>query len=274
MRSPIRHALTIAGSDSSGGAGVLADTRTFAAFDVLGCAAITAITAQNTTGVRRWEPVSPALVADQMKAVLEDIPVAAAKTGMLATESTVVAVAETWRQAGLVIPLVVDPVMESSSGSELLDRGGVEALRRVLLPLATVLMPNEPEAHRLLAATLPLSPEDCVDQLAALAGPEPTVVLTGGQGDGTSARDLVRLPDGRKLWLEAPRIRTSCDHGTGCTLSAAVCALLALGLEMEQALRCAKSYLTEALERAKPVGQGRSGVDHLWTREPRGDDHG
>jgi hydroxymethylpyrimidine/phosphomethylpyrimidine kinase len=258
-------ALTIAGSDSGGGAGIQADLRTFAAHGLLGCTAITAITAQNTLTVARADALDPTLVTAQMDAVLADLPVRAAKTGMLATSAIVRAVASRWASVDEAIPLVVDPVMVSTGGDRLLDADAVDAVRRLLLPMATVLTPNLPEAAALLGVEHISNPEDAVAALAALCGPQTTVVLKGGHRVGSPrAADLVRLPDGHHFWLDAPRIDTRCDHGTGCTFAAAITANLALGLPVRSALIEAKGYLTGAMHLAVPVGSGHSPVDHLW----------
>ncbi|MCB9730487.1 MAG: bifunctional hydroxymethylpyrimidine kinase/phosphomethylpyrimidine kinase [Deltaproteobacteria bacterium] len=258
-------ALTIAGSDSGGGAGIQADLRTFAAHGLLGCTAVTAITAQNTLTVTHAQALDASLVVAQLDAVLADLPIRAAKTGMLATAAIVRAVASYWAGLERPLPLVVDPVMVSTGGDRLLDPDAIDAMRRLLLPLATVLTPNLPEAAALLGADEVADPEDCVAALAALCGPHTTVVLKGGHRDWSPrAADLVRLPDGRHFWLDAPRIDTRCDHGTGCTFAAAIAANLALGLELRDALLAAKQYLTGAMRTAAPLGAGHSPVDHLW----------
>jgi hydroxymethylpyrimidine/phosphomethylpyrimidine kinase len=258
-------ALTIAGSDSGGGAGIQADLRTFAAHGLLGCTAITAITAQNTLTVTRADALDPELVTAQIDAVLADLPVRAAKTGMLATSAIVRAVASRWASVDPAIPLVVDPVMVSTNGDRLLDADAIDAVRRLLLPMATVLTPNLPEAAALLGVDDIANPEDAIAALSAIAGPGVTIVLKGGHRHASPrAADLVRLPGGRHLWLDAPRVDTRCDHGTGCTFAAAITANLALGLELQTALIEAKRYLTGAIHLAVPVGAGHSPVDHLW----------
>ncbi|MEZ4266690.1 MAG: bifunctional hydroxymethylpyrimidine kinase/phosphomethylpyrimidine kinase [Myxococcota bacterium] len=258
-------ALTIAGSDSGGGAGIQADLRTFAAHGLLGCTAITAITAQNTLAVTRADAMDPSLVVAQIDAVLADLPVRAAKTGMLATSAIVRAVASRWASADEAIPFVVDPVMVSTGGDRLLDADAIDAVRRLLLPMATVLTPNLPEAAALLGVEHVANAEDAVAALAALCGPQTTVVLKGGHRlSSPRAADLVRLPDGHHFWLDAPRIDTRCDHGTGCTFAAAITANLALGHSVRNALIEAKRYLTGAMHLAVPVGAGHAPVDHLW----------
>ncbi|MCC6625022.1 MAG: bifunctional hydroxymethylpyrimidine kinase/phosphomethylpyrimidine kinase [Deltaproteobacteria bacterium] len=260
-------ALTIAGSDSGGGAGIQADLRTFAAHGLLGCTAITAVTAQNTRGVVAWEAVSPALVGAQIAAVLGDLPVSAMKTGMLGTRAVITAVVEAIAAHGSTLPLVVDPVMVATSGDRLLDADASATLVAELLPRATVITPNRPEAVALsgLAEAAPV--EEHAEAIARMA-PRATVVIKGGHravGDTSArARDLVRSPDGRTWLLEAPWIETRATHGTGCTLSAAIAARLALGDTVEAALVAARAYLTGALSHALPMGAGHGPVDHLW----------
>ena len=257
-------ALTIAGSDSGGGAGIQADLRTFSAHRVFGTSALTAITAQNTCGVTAWEAVSPGLVQAQIEAVLGDLPVRAAKTGMLATAPIIEAVAATWERLGVGIPLVVDPVMVATSGDRLIDEAAVATLRERLLPVAAVLTPNRPEAAVLTGLPWETAPEVLAARLAELA-PRAVVVVKGGHrvGRGGDAVDLVRMPDGALHELSAPWVETTSTHGTGCTLSAAIAAQLARGVDALSAVAAAKSYLTTALQRALPLGAGHGPVDHL-----------
>lgn len=260
-------ALTIAGSDSGGGAGIQADLRTFAAHGLLGTTAITAITAQNTRGVIAWEAVSPSLVVAQVEAVLDDLPVRAAKTGMLATRDIIAAVAATWERWGEGIPLVVDPVMVSTSGHRLLDADAERAMIEQLLPLAAVVTPNRPEAAALTGLALDTPAEVLAQALAAMA-PRAVIVIKGGHRVGpatevASATDLVRSPDGAVTWLEAPWVETTSTHGTGCTLSAAIAARLALGSPTHEAVIRAKDYLSRAIANALPIGHGHGPVDHL-----------
>lgn len=260
-------ALTIAGSDSGGGAGIQADLRTFTAHGLLGTTAITAITAQNTRGVIAWEAVSPSLVVGQVEAVLDDLPVRAAKTGMLATRDIIAAVAATWERWGEGIPLVVDPVMVSTSGHRLLDADAERAMIERLLPLAAVVTPNRPEAAALTGLALDTPAEVLAQALAAMA-PRAVIVIKGGHRVGPAtevamATDLVRSPDGAVTWLEAPWVETTSTHGTGCTLSAAIAARLALGSPTHEALIRAKDYLSRAIANALPMGHGHGPVDHL-----------
>lgn len=257
-------ALTIAGSDSGGGAGIQADLRTFAAHRLLGTSAITAITAQNTCGVVAWEAVSPRLVVAQIEAVMSDLPVRAAKTGMLGSADVIEAVAATWARVGAQIPLVVDPVMVSTSGHRLLDADAEATLRGRLLPLAAVVTPNRPEAAALTGLALDTPAEVLAEACAAMA-PRAWVIIKGGHRVGTqaTATDLVRDPDGRVTYLEAPWVETTSTHGTGCTLSAAIAARLALGHATAEALAHAKDYLSQAITNALPMGRGHGPVDHL-----------
>jgi len=255
--------LSIAGSDSGGGAGIQADLRTFAAHGLFGCTAITAVTAQNTVGVRAFEGVSPALVEAQIAAVMEDLPVAAAKTGMLASSRIVEAVARAWAPYAH-LPLVIDPVMVATSGDALLATSAVDALVDRLFPLASVLTPNIPEAEALLGRALGGDPSEAADELSRFA-PRAAVVIKGGHAASPElASDWVRLPSGEAFWLHAPWIDTRSTHGTGCTFSAAIAARLALGDELEAAIRSAKRFISGALRHASPMGRGHGPVNHLW----------
>jgi len=256
----MRVALTVAGSDSGGGAGVQADLRTFAAHRVHGTSALTAITAQNSVGVTAWTAVDPAMVVAQMEAVATDMKVAAAKTGMLANAAIVTAVADAAARLRLA-PLVVDPVMVAKSGDRLLDAAAERAYVERLFPLATLLTPNLHEAAALLGRPVRdvLEMRDAARDLRALGA---GAVLVKG---GALAGDAVDVFfDGERLVdLTTPRIDTPNVHGTGCALSAAICARLALGAELLDAVRGAKAYLTEALRRSYAVGRGRGVPDHL-----------
>jgi hydroxymethylpyrimidine/phosphomethylpyrimidine kinase len=258
-------ALTIAGSDSGGGAGIQADLKTFMAHGVYGASVITAITAQNTVGVRAVALLDPALVAEQIAAVLDDIGADAVKTGMLGSAAIIEAVAATL-QHYRVERLVVDPVMVAKSGDRLLAEDAVDALRTVLLPLALVITPNLPEASVLLGRPVEQEQDmaDAARDLHAL-GPR-YVVLKGGHLPG-DAVDL--LYDGaRMVELRAKRIPTRHTHGTGCTYASAIAALLARGLPVEAAVREARDYLLGAIARAEAIGAGRSPVQHLWRGLP------
>ncbi len=252
--------LTVAGSDSGGGAGIQADLLTFAAHGVHGTSAITAVTAQNSVAVLDWVALDPRMVVAQMEAVASDMPVAAAKTGMLATAAIVSAVAAAIERLRLPL-VVVDPVMVAKSGDRLLDRDAETAYRERLLPLATVVTPNLPEAESLLGRPVRTLAEmrEAARALRAM-GPR-AVVVKGGHLEGDAVDvfwDGERMED-----LSAPRIATKNTHGTGCTYSAAIAARLALGDPLLDAVRGAKTYLTEAIRRSYSVGRGHGPVDHL-----------
>jgi hydroxymethylpyrimidine/phosphomethylpyrimidine kinase len=262
-RRPI--ALTIAGSDSSGGAGIQADLKTFSAFGVYGASVIVALTAQNTRGVQGVYPIPPAFVAEQMRSVLSDLDVGAVKTGMLAA-TDIVEMVVAGLQAGPPRPLVVDPVMVATSGDVLLAPDAVDAVKRLLLPAATLITPNVPEAAILLGCSPAKTDAELVSQAEALkAAGAHAVLLKGGHGSGGKAIDVL-VDDRGVTRFELERIATPHTHGTGCTLSAAITALLAQGLDLEQAVRRAKSYVWRALEHGRRlgVGNGRGPVDHLF----------
>jgi len=257
-------ALTIAGSDSGGGAGVEADLKTFEAHGVWGTAAVTAITAQNSLGVQAFDGVSPELVRSQMASVAADLGVHAAKTGMLVDAATVTTVVETVRQLG-IRPLVVDPVLVSSHGDTLLDLDGVDALRDLLVPLATVVTPNLAEAAVL--ANEPVDTRETMAQAATIIGNlGPAVVLvTGGHLPGESSPDCL-YADGVVTWLDGPRLPATNTHGSGCVLSAAVCAGLAHGMEPADACVAAKRFTARAIAAGLALGSGTGPVDPGWER--------
>jgi hydroxymethylpyrimidine/phosphomethylpyrimidine kinase len=258
----VKVALTIAGSDSGGGAGIQTDLHTFAAHGLHGTTAITAVTAQNSTGVRAWAVVDPSLVESQIDAVASDMPVAAAKTGMLGTAPVVEAVVRALRRQAIA-PLVVDPVMVARSGDRLVDVSAQRAYVELLLPLATVLTPNLLEAEALLGR--PVRDLEAMRSAARdlqAMGPVAVLVkggaLPGGSGDAVDVLHVGR----ETIELAVPRIDTPHTHGTGCTLSAALAARLAMGDSIVDAVRHAKAYLTEGLRRAYAVGRGRGCVGH------------
>ncbi|HWP35417.1 MAG TPA: bifunctional hydroxymethylpyrimidine kinase/phosphomethylpyrimidine kinase [Thermodesulfobacteriota bacterium] len=256
--------LTIAGSDPSGGAGIQADLKTFAAFRVYGMAALTALTVQNTCGVRGFTALDPDFVVAQVEAVLDDIPPAAAKTGMLANAAIVRALARLFGRRP--IPhLVVDPVMVATSGDLLLEPDAVEAVRSELLPLAAVITPNRPEAETLLGRPI-ASAADAADAARELArlGPRAVLLKGGHAGGGEAPQAVDLLYDGRALHeLALPRLDTPHTHGTGCTLSAALAAGLARGWPLLEAARRAKRFVWDGLAHGFPVGRGRGPVNHL-----------
>ena len=263
-------ALTIAGSDSGGGAGIQADLKTFSALGCYGASVLTAITAQNTRVVTAVLALSPAIVRAQIAAVLDDLAVRAVKIGMLGDPSVIRAVAEGLRGRGL--PVVLDPVMVAKSGDRLLAADAIAALRSELLPLATVLTPNLPEAADLLGQ--PPAPGLGVREAqghALLALGPAWVLMKGGHAEGPVCTDLLLGPDPQTL--AAPRIATRNTHGTGCTLSAAIAAGLAQGMTVPQAVTRAHGYLQGAIAAADglAVGSGHGPVHHFhafWGARP------
>ena len=256
-----RVALTIAGSDSGGGAGIQADLKTFAAFGVFGTSVITALTAQNTLGVRAVQEVPPAFVRAQLDAISEDFPVAAAKTGMLARRPIIETVATHCRN-GRLRNLVVDPVMVAASGDVLLAPEAVAALRELMLPLATLLTPNVREAEILSSInvndvpTMHLAARRIVEMGAR------AVLVKGGRLGGTTSVDVLCQGSTVREFVTT-RVLVNRAHGTGCTLSAAIAAALALGMQLEDSIETAKAYVTRALAAAERVGHGATPLNHL-----------
>jgi hydroxymethylpyrimidine/phosphomethylpyrimidine kinase len=265
-------ALTIAGSDSSGGAGIQADLKTFTAIGVYGASVLTALTAQNTRGVTAILPVPPEFVTQQIDTVASDLKIAAVKTGMLNDRATVRAVVEGVRRHALH-PLVVDPVMVATSGDMLLQPDAVEALRRDLLPLADIITPNLAEAARLLDLPVAADEAEMEAQAQALLALGPTaVLLKGGHGKASDAVDILVTRVAPPVRLALPRIETANTHGTGCTLSAAIAAALARGESLRDAVDSAKRFVHAALAAGRDlkIGSGPGPVDHLHTlRGPR-----
>ncbi len=257
-------ALTIAGSDSSGGAGIQADLKTFSALGVYGASAITALTAQNTHGVEAVLVVPPDFVARQIKVVARDLNITAVKIGMLATSEIIEAVAGALETLPGV-PMVLDPVMVAASGDVLLDEDAIETLRAVLVPRATLITPNLPEAAKLLGGDQAKDEREMSAQAAALRrlGAK-AVLIKGGHAEGAEAIDILLDQDG-ELRLAAPRVATSNTHGTGCTLSSAVAAELAKGASLRDAVAAAKAYVTAAIDAADQlrIGEGRGPVHHF-----------
>lgn len=245
-------ALTIAGSDPSGGAGIQADLKTFHQLHVYGAAAITLITVQNTTRVSRVEVLDPALVSEQIDAVLEDLPPQAAKTGALGTAAIIEVVAG----RSIECPLVVDPVMISKHGASLMDSTARDALRSLLLPRAALVTPNLHEAAEL--AGMPVGNLDQMREAAIRIGR--SVLIKGGHLNG-DAVDLLYY-DGSFTELRAARIDTRHTHGTGCTYSAAITAFLARGFPMVEAVARAKRFIDEAIRTSPGIGAGAGPVNH------------
>jgi hydroxymethylpyrimidine/phosphomethylpyrimidine kinase len=255
-------ALTIAGSDSGGGAGIQADLKTFAAFGVYGTSALTAVTAQNTVGVTAVHPLPADLVTAQVEAVAADIGCDAVKTGMLATSAIVEAVVAAVE--ALDLPnLVVDPVMVAKSGDRLLDDDAVHAVRASLIRVARVVTPNVPEAEVLAGMSIASLDEmrEAARRIAALR--PAAVVLKGGHLAGPEVVDLL-YERGRFVEITGPRIAGRHTHGTGCTFAAAIAAGLARGRPLEQAVRDARAYVVGAMSRGIDVGRGHQPLQHFW----------
>ena len=268
----IVNVLTIAGSDSGGGAGIQADLKTFSALGAYGASVITALTAQNTRAVSAIHDVPPEFVTAQMDAVFDDIEFAAVKIGMLSRPAIIDAVADGLRRHG-ARNVVLDPVMVAKSGDRLLRADAVAALRQRLLRLATVITPNLPEAAVLLDLEEAEDEAGMIDAAARLRalGPQAVLLKGGHLAKGASSVDV--LDDGAEpLTLAAPRVATANTHGTGCTLSSAIAALLARGLSLRAAVREAKAYVTAAIRVADRlnVGHGHGPVHHfhaLWQED-------
>ena len=258
----LKRALTIAGSDSGGGAGIQADLKTFMAFGVFGMSAITALTAQNTVGVQGVLPVAPDFIDAQLTSVMSDIGADAAKTGMLGSAEVVVRVAACVRRLGIA-NLVVDPVMVAKSGDVLLSEDARAAVREALLPLATVVTPNLPEAEALTGLPVRDRAEmrAAAEALHAL-GVRWVVVKGGHLPESEDPVDLV-FDGSRFEELHAPRTHSRNTHGTGCTFSAAIAAGLAQGLPPLAAIRQAKAYITAAIANAPALGHGHGPTNHL-----------
>jgi hydroxymethylpyrimidine/phosphomethylpyrimidine kinase len=259
-----RIALTIAGSDPSGGAGIQGDLRTFAAFDVHGLSAITCLTVQGTRGVRAVEPVAATLVRAQIETVLADVATDVVKTGALASDAVVRVVVDVVR-ARPRVPLVVDPVVASSSGAPLLDPRGLRRLVDALLPRATVVTPNLDELALLLGVPAPRDVEGLAKWAMVLRARTGAAVLAKGGHLRGAPTDVLVDAQGTKVF-EGKRITTRCTHGTGCTLASAIAARLACGDELGVAVARAKAFVERALRLARPIGPGKSPLAHLEAR--------
>ncbi len=260
MSMAVPAALTIAGSDSGGGAGIQADLKTFAALGVFGTSAITAVTAQNTLGVDSFVALSPEMVAAQMRSVIDDIAPRAAKTGMLANSDIVRAVAQVLGDYP-DLPLVIDPVTHAKSGDALLADDAVDVLCSVLIPRCTLVTPNLPEASALVGFPVESEAEMLRAGRALLDAGASAVIVKGGHRIDTA--DDLYIDRERTEWLRSSRIATRCTHGTGCTFSAAIAAGLARGMTPFDAACAAKTYLTAAMRAGYEVGAGHSPVNHF-----------
>ena len=249
--------LTIAGSDSGGGAGIQADMRTIEALGGHALTAITAVTAQDTRGVSGWEAVADRLVARQVEAALAGFTVAAAKTGLLPNAAAVRTVARLLSRRPRTA-LVVDPVIASTSGTSFLDQAGIAALRERLMPLAALVTPNWPEASLLSGIRVGSEPEAALAALQLAAGCGRPVLVKGGHATGRVCADVLALPDGTLAWFRGPRIATANSHGTGCVLSSAIATFLARGEPLGGSITRARAFLRRTLRRGRAVRwQGR-----------------
>lgn len=267
VRPLVRAVLTIAGSDSGGGAGVQADLKTFAALGVYGTSAITAITAQNTVGVSAAMALPADLVSAQIEAVASDISLRSTKTGMLANAAIVEAVVAAID--ALELPLVVvDPVMVAKSGDRLVDEDGVRVICSELLPRALVVTPNIPEAEAISGVTIS-SLDDAREAARRIHAMGPSVIIKGGHATGDDLVDLL-FHDGVFVPFHTPRIQTRNTHGTGCTFASAVAAYLALGHGLPEAVGRAQAYVAGAIRHGLALGRGHGPVDHFWQMQHGG----
>ncbi|MGY6569738.1 MAG: bifunctional hydroxymethylpyrimidine kinase/phosphomethylpyrimidine kinase [Salinarimonas sp.] len=257
-------AVTIAGSDSGGGAGIQADLKTFSALKVYGASVITALTAQNTQGVQGIHDVPAEFIAAQMDSVFSDLKVDAVKIGMLSQVGVIETVAAGIERHGMS-RVVLDPVMVAASGDRLLSEDAIEALRTVLLPHAAIVTPNLPEAAALLGEAVAQDEETMLDQGKRILAMGPSAVLIkGGHGSGIESTDLL-IESTNVHRFPAPRIDTKNTHGTGCTLSSAIAAKLAQGYTLHPAVEAAKAYISAAIAAGRDldIGQGHGPVHHF-----------
>lgn len=259
--------LIVAGSDSGGGAGIQADIKAVTALDAFAMTAITALTAQNTEGVSNVLPVPPGFIREQMDVVLADIGVDAVKTGMLHDAAVIEAVAEELGELDPPVPVVVDPVMVAKGGHRLLEASAVDALTRLLLPLAAVLTPNVPEAEALSGAAI--LDRDGMRRAAEvlLRTGARAVLVKGGHLPGERVTDLLATPDGTETF-ESARVETRHTHGTGCTLASAIAAGLAQGISLRDAVIRARHFVLMAMATAPGYGHGHGPLNHAVTVDP------
>jgi hydroxymethylpyrimidine/phosphomethylpyrimidine kinase len=253
--------LIIAGSDSGGGAGVQGDVKTVTALGGYAATAITAITVQNTLGVQAVHPIAADVVVAQARAVLDDIGADAVKTGMLGSGAVLKAVAALL--AGLAVPIVIDPVLAATTGEALLDPDAIDTMREALVPLATLLTPNAPEAARLTGLAIETTDDLRRAGEALLRHGARAVLMKGGHVAGESAIDVLMTPAGETRF-ESARIATRHSHGTGCALASACATGLAQGMDLILAVKRAHAFVAEALARAPGFGAGHGPIDHAW----------
>jgi hydroxymethylpyrimidine/phosphomethylpyrimidine kinase len=253
--------LVVAGSDSGGGAGIQADIKTVTMLGAFAATAITALTAQNTEGVFGVLPIDPAFIRQQMEVVLDDIGADAIKTGMLHDEGVIDTVASVLEERAATVPLVLDPVMVAKGGAPLIEMSAIDAMKRRLIPRATVLTPNLPEAAILLGRTIAgvAAMREAARELLALGCR--AVLLKGGHLEGDTVHDLLATAAGIREW-QSPRIDTRHTHGTGCTLASAIAAGLAQSMTVEASVERARDYVLKAIASAPGFGRGHGPLDH------------
>lgn len=263
-------ALTIAGSDSGGGAGIQADIKTFSSLGVYGASVLTAVTAQNTQRVSGIQAISPDIIRGQLEAILEDLPVDAIKIGMLHTIETVRSVSEILSARSTLPPIILDPVMISTSGSPLLREDAIERIIHELFPLTTLLTPNIPEAEYL--SGIPIHEEKDINKAAErlLSFGCKSVLIKGGHIPGEKMTDWLFARGQEPVCLVSPTVKTRNTHGTGCTLSSAITAYMALGFRLVEAVHSAKEYITQALAHGADiqVGKGHGPMNHFFSPVP------
>ncbi|HWI47663.1 MAG TPA: bifunctional hydroxymethylpyrimidine kinase/phosphomethylpyrimidine kinase [Rummeliibacillus sp.] len=260
--------MTIAGSDSGGGAGIQADLKTFQELGVFGTSAITALTAQNTLGVEGIFPATAEFVQQQIEVVMQDLPVKAAKTGMLFSAEIIEAVAQSLKDKD--IQLVVDPVMIAKGGASLLQSEAVNALKRSLLPLATVLTPNIPEAEVISGVTIKTAADIEKAAKVILNMGVASVVMKGGHLEGEEAIDTVYFQDGPSFSMQTKRINTKQTHGTGCTFSSAITAFLGQGYDLRETIIEAKKFVQLAIQNPLNIGHGHGPTNHFAYKKENG----
>lgn len=268
MRKPRPYAvMTIAGSDSCGGAGIQADLKTFCALGLYGTSCISAVTAQNTMEVRAVSPVSPDIVSSQIECVLDDFEVLAIKTGMLFCPKTIEAVQQSLKKKNYSGPLVVDPVLVATSGATLAKADLVQSLQTTLLPLADLLTPNIPEAEALSGLTIG-NKDEMISAARKIQNDfrAKNVLIKGGHLDSDQMTDILLTKDGQVQTFSCKKTDSDNTHGTGCTLSAAICSFLALGNDMSRAVSLAKTYIGSAIESAAllQMGHGHGSLNHAF----------
>ena len=263
----MKTALTIAGTDPSGGAGIQADIKTMTANGVFALTAVTALVAQNTTGVKSIQESTPDFLAQQLDCVFTDIFPDAVKTGMVSSIPLIEVIADKLTEYK-ARNIVVDPVMVATSGDRLISEDALDTLKRRLLPLAAVLTPNIPEAEILSGMTIQ-TPEDMETAARAIGEAYGCAVLCKGGHQVNDASDLLWQPGGGIRWFQSKRVENPNTHGTGCTLSSAIASNLAKGFDLEESVRRAKEYITGALSAMLDLGRGSGPMDHMWNLQSR-----